>query len=190
MKRTVSCARGARTGPVNLALWRVPMTRDFTGHKSRGMRESRKWPTVSIFCQTASCLLIYFPAFCVYVCNSYIQIILPFSSNSDFLLSSVILCLYIYSLPFLALIFNAYTHTVSTTRHWCWRGNIGTPPSRLENVFVENEFRVHAKQTHTVRYLVVACVASRAEWQLHYDCCWRIRTQLSTLDYSFFNCLI
>ena len=82
IKRNISGAGGARTGPVNLALWRVPMTRGFTGHKPRGMRESRKWPTVSIFCQAASRLLslsLFFLPLRVCLCVSLIQII-PSSS--------------------------------------------------------------------------------------------------------------
>lgn len=47
------CAAWEGTGSVNLALWRVTMTGGFTGHKPRGMRECRKWATVSIFCETA-----------------------------------------------------------------------------------------------------------------------------------------
>ena len=87
IKRNITGAGRARTGPVNLALWRVPMTRGFTGHKPRGMRESRKWPTVSIFCQAASRLrslslsLFFFfnLSLCVCLCVSLIQII-PSSS--------------------------------------------------------------------------------------------------------------
>lgn len=59
------------TGPVNLALWWVTMTRGFTGHKPRGMSECRKWATVSIFCQTALRLLLPFPSLCVYAYNCY-----------------------------------------------------------------------------------------------------------------------
>lgn len=66
IKRNIFRAGWERTGPVNLALWRVPMTRGFTGHKPRGMRESRKWATVSIFCQTALRLLSFF--FSTFVC--------------------------------------------------------------------------------------------------------------------------
>lgn len=76
IKRTIFCSGWERTGPVNLAFWRVPMTRSFTDHKPRGMRESRKWATVSIFCQTALRLLsLSFPAFCVHACVSVIHII-------------------------------------------------------------------------------------------------------------------
>lgn len=115
MKRNISCAGVAWTGPVNLALGQVPMTRGFMGHKPRGMRESRKWPTVSIFCQTASCSFSFYffclpaclPAcLCVWVCITY---------SVNFVLISVFLWL-------------SHTHTFSTSHnHFSKNTHIYTP---------------------------------------------------------------
>ncbi len=110
-KEEYLCAGGARTGPVNLALWRVPMTRGFTGHKPRGMRESRKWPTVSIFCQTAFRLLSFFSAFArMLVCLSYSDY-LVLLCNSHFLFSSFCQSLCLKRTIFLTL--SVHTHSMS-----------------------------------------------------------------------------
>lgn len=103
MKRNISYAGEARTGPVNLALWWAAMTRGFTGHKPRGMRETRKWPTVSIFCQAASTHL--FSPLCVCLPLSFSDYHILFC-NSDFQLGSYCLTLFSSLFVFMRL----YTH--------------------------------------------------------------------------------
>lgn len=175
------------TGPVNLALWRVTMTRGFTGHKPRGMRECRKWATVSIFCQTALRLLLPLHSLCVYACNCYpllqfkfpIEVMLLVSEALSSSLTSTLACISCW---------------------WFWPAQIETPPHRLTALFLEIVWncRIKGRSTPTtlgdthahLHYLMRHYKGNRAEWQLHYDCCWHIGSQLSTLAYSLFNCLI
>lgn len=174
------------TGPVNLALWRVTMTRGFTGHKPRGMRECRKWATVSIFCQTALRLLLPLHSLCVYACNCYPLLQFKFPIEVMLLVSEALSS----SLTFML---------ACISRRWFWPAQIETPPQRLTALFLEIVWNCRIKrrsrrqylETHSrLHYLVRHYEGNRAEWQLHYDCCWHIGSQLSTLAYSLFNCLI
>lgn len=111
------------TGPVNLALWRVTMTRGFTGHKPRGMRECRKWATVSIFCQTALRLLLPLHSLCVYACNCYPLLQFKFPIEVMLLVSEALS--------------SSLTFTLARIScRWFWPAQIETPPQRLTALFL------------------------------------------------------
>lgn len=121
------------TGPVNLAVWRVTMTRGFMGHKPRGMRECRKWATVSIFCQTALRVLLPLRSLCVYACNCYpllqfkfpVEPMLLTSDGRSSFLSIALAC-------------------VSWRQFW--PAQIETPPWRLTALFLETVWDCRIKQ--------------------------------------------
>lgn len=92
-------------------------------------------------------------------------------------------------------------HFLFVARQRFWLALIETQTQRLKALFVENVSKCRMKR-HLLQqqseahvrahlcYLAKHCKACGAEWQFHYDCCWHIRSQLSTLAYSLFNCLI
>lgn len=196
MKRNISCPGEARTGPVNLALWWAAMTRGFTGHKLRGMRETWKWPTVSIFCQATFTHFFFY--LCVYVCACPSLTLIITSSSVIPNFSWTMLSALHISPHFLFI----RLHTQQEQWH-CLTCLSGSCKSKIKHPvdgykkFWRRKLKfelIGSTHRHT-HSLMVACGTflnqpSRADWQLHYDCCWHIRLQLSTLAYSLFNCLI
>lgn len=124
IKKDVFFSAWEGTGPVNLALWQVTMTRGFTGHKPRGMRECRKWATVSIFCQTALRLLLPLHSLCVYACNWYPLLQFIFPIEVMWLVSEALSSSLTFTLACISC-------------QWFWLAQIQTPPRRLTALFLE-----------------------------------------------------